>query len=169
HDGARHAHRPLPEAGAARAHAVPLRGDPGEGEGVVARRQLHSGDGSRAVSPVSPVSPGGVSPSWDDVLAVDLGATETDVRSAWKAAIADLEPTDRRFRLLNQAAEVLLDRERRSAYGVELLAAELDAHQHDSARADVPTEAPRPGWVAPGWLLVAVAALAALVVGASAV
>ena len=155
-----------PKQGAARAHAVPLRGDPGQGEGVVARRQLHPGDGSRAVSPVSP---GGVSPSWYDVLDVDLGATETEVRSAWKAAIADLEPTDRRFRLLNQAAEVLLDRDRRSAYDTELLTAELDAHQDDSARADAPAEAPRPGWVAPGWLLVAVAALAALVVGAGAV
>ena len=121
------------------------------------------------MSPVNPASPGGVSPSWYDVLDVDLGATETDVRSAWKAAIADLEPTDRRFRLLNQAAEVLLDRDRRSAYDVALLTAELDAHQDDSARADGPAEAPRPGWVAPGWLLVAVAALAALVVGASAV
>jgi len=110
-----------------------------------------------------------VSPSWYDVLDVDLGATETDVRSAWKAAIADLEPTDRRFRLLNQAAEVLLDRDRRSAYDVELLTAELDAHQDDSARAETPDEGRGPGWVAPGWLLVAVATVAALVVGASAV
>ena len=108
-----------------------------------------------------------VSPSWYDVLDVDLGATETQVRSAWKAAIADLEPTDRRFRLLNQAAEVLLDRDRRSAYDAELLTAELDAHQDDSARAETPAR--RPGWVVPGWLLVAVAAIAALVVGASAV
>ena len=30
----------------------------------------------------------------------------------WKAAIADLDPTDRRFRTLNQAAEVLLDPDR---------------------------------------------------------
>jgi Mce-associated membrane protein len=111
-----------------------------------------------------------VSPSWYDVLDIDLGANETEVRAAWKAAIADLEPTDRRFRLLNQAAEVLLDRDRRSAYDVELLTAELDAHQDDSARAEVPDEnGRRPGWVAPGWLLVAVAAIAALVVGASAV
>jgi Mce-associated membrane protein len=118
---------------------------------------------------VIPVGPAGVSPSWYDVLDVDLGATETEVRSAWKAAIADLEPTDRRFRLLNQAAEVLLDRDRRSAYDAELLTAELDAHRDDSARADVPPEPPRPGWVTPGWLLVAVAAVAAVVVGASAV
>ena len=115
------------------------------------------------------MSAGGASPSWYDVLDVDLGATETEVRSAWKAAIADLEPTDRRFRLLNQAAEVLLDRDRRSAYDAELLTAELDAHQDDSARADSSAEDPRPGWIAPGWLLVAVATVAALVVGASGV
>jgi Mce-associated membrane protein len=115
-------------------------------------------------------------PSWYDVLDLDLGATETDVRAAWKAAIADLEPTDRRFRLLNQAAEVLLDRDRRAAYDAELLTDELDAHQDESALAEtppapveVPAASRRTGWVAPGWLLVAVAAVASLVVGACAV
>ena len=112
-----------------------------------------------------------MSPSWYDVLDVDLGATETEVRSAWKAAIADLEPTDRRFRLLNQAAEVLLDRDRRAAYDAELLTAELDAHAGRAAPAPTTSDRglARPGWVAPGWLLVAVAAVAALVVGACAV
>jgi Mce-associated membrane protein len=115
-------------------------------------------------------------PSWYDVLDLDASATEADVRAAWKSAIAELEPTDRRFRLLNHAAEVLLDRDRRAAYDVELMTAELDAHQDESALAEDPSEpeaapdepaaAPR---VLPGWLLVAVAALAALVVGACAV
>ena len=135
-------------------------------KGVVARRRLHPGDGSRAVSAATST------PSWYDVLDVDLGATESEVRAAWKAAIADLEPTDRRFRLLNQAAEVLLDRDRRSAYDAELLARRARrAPGRQSARADDPArgDSGRPGWVAPGWLLVAVAAVAALVVGASAV
>ena len=115
-------------------------------------------------------------PSWYDVLDLDASATESDVRAAWKTAIADLEPSDRRFRLLNRAAEVLLDRDRRAAYDLELMGAELDAHQDESALAEDPTEpeatpdepaaAPR---VVPGWLLVAVAAVAALVVGACAV
>ena len=123
------------------------------------------------------------SPSWYDVLDLDVGATETEVRAAWKASIADLDPSDRRFRLLNQAAEVLLDRERRAAYDAELLTAELDAHQDESALAesapepepgtDTDAESPvttrRTGWVVPGWLLVAVGAVAALVVGACAV
>ena len=71
---------------------------------------------------------------------------------------------------------MLLDRDRRAAYDLELMGAELDAHQDESALAEDPTEpeatpdepaaAPR---VVPGWLLVAVAAVAALVVGACAV
>jgi len=114
-------------------------------------------------------------PSWYDVLDVDLGASETEVRVAWKAAIADLDPADRRFRLLNQAAEVLLDRDRRAAYDAERLTAELDAHQDESAAVESapasgasadPATAP---WLVPGWLLVTVAAMAALVVGACAI
>ena len=116
-------------------------------------------------------------PSWYDILGIEPVASAEQVRTAWKAAIADLEPTDRRFRVLNQAAEVLLDRDRRAAYDAELLTAELDAHQRESALAEpeetAPAEAPATtrrtrlaGWVPPGWLLVAVAAVAALVVGA---
>jgi Mce-associated membrane protein len=124
-------------------------------------------------------------PSWYDVLDLGLGASETEVRDAWKAAIADLEPSDRRFRLLNQAAEVLLDRDSRAAYDAELMTAELDTRPlveegarplrplvEEGALAPVTkpaSETDRPtGWVAPGWLLVTVAAVAALVVGACA-
>lgn len=55
-------------------------------------------------------------PSWYDLLGVDPGAPADEIRTAWKASIADLEPTDRRFRLMNQAAEVLLDPELRRDY-----------------------------------------------------
>jgi Mce-associated membrane protein len=117
-------------------------------------------------------------PSWYDILGIEPVASAEQVRAAWKAAIADLEPADRRFRVLNQAAEVLLDRGRRAAYDAELLGAELDAHQRESAvaeaeealRADAAAPTRRTqwlaGWVPPGWLLIAVAAVAALVVGA---
>ena len=71
---------------------------------------------------------------------------------------------------------MLLDRDRRAAYDIELLTAELDAdplvEEQSAAPATKPaelTEDPRTGWVVPGWLLVAVAATAALVVGACAV
>ena len=123
-------------------------------------------------------------PSWYDVLDVDPTSSETDIRVAWKQAIADLEPADRRFRLLNQAAAVLLDHDRRAAYDTELLAAELDAAHEEHETSTVPATATDDreksgepgaptartgGWVVPGWLLVAVAAVAALVVGAGTV
>ena len=124
-------------------------------------------------------------PSWYDVLDVDPTSSESDIRAAWKQAIAELDPSDRRFRLLNQAAEVLLDHDRRATYDAELLAAELDAGRRGYADSAVPETAPErnrkdretsgepdvstartAGWVVPGWLLVTVAAVAALVVGA---
>lgn len=59
-------------------------------------------------------------PSWYDVLGVDPSADADEVRAAWRAGIADLDPSDRRFRSLNQAAEVLLDPESRAAYDASL-------------------------------------------------
>ena len=44
-----------------------------------------------------------------DVLDVAPTATADEIRTAWRSAVADLDPTDRRFRAYNQAAEVLLD------------------------------------------------------------
>ncbi len=55
-------------------------------------------------------------PSWYDLLGVDQDASAEEIRAAWRAAIADLDPSDRRFRSYNQAAEVLLDPASRSAY-----------------------------------------------------
>lgn len=55
-------------------------------------------------------------PSWYDLLGVDQDASTEEIRAAWRAAIADLDPSDRRFRSYNQAAEVLLDPASRSAY-----------------------------------------------------
>lgn len=74
-------------------------------------------------------------PNWYDVLDVDQGASTLEIRDAWRAAIADLTPADRRFRLYNQAGEVLLDPERRAAHDAELRAeAEADADSRaDSA------------------------------------
>ncbi len=63
-----------------------------------------------------------MTPSWYDVLDVDDNATPAEIRTAWKAAIADLDPGDRRFRLANQAAEVLLDPAKREAHDAELAA-----------------------------------------------
>lgn len=78
-----------------------------------------------------------MTPSWYDVLDVDEDATPAEIRTAWKAAIADLDPGDRRFRLANQAAEVLLDPRKRAAHD-EALAAEVDATDDDATAVETP-------------------------------
>lgn len=72
-----------------------------------------------------------MSPTWYDLLDVDPGASTDEIRAAWKAAVAELDPTDRRFRTLSEAAAVLLDEERRAAYDAEL--AEREAELADEA------------------------------------
>jgi Mce-associated membrane protein len=111
--------------------------------------------------------------TWYDVLDVEPTATNDEIRAAWRRAVADLGPTDRRFRVLNQAAEVLLDPERRAAYDAERGG---EPEPEPSAEADPsvglessvePLEIPgRTIPLVPGWALVTVAGLvaAALVV-----
>ena len=127
------------------------------------------------------------SPSWYDVLDVAPDASEDRIRAAWKSAIADLDPTDRRFRVRNQAAEVLLDPRRRAAYDAELAAQQAEAEQAETARPDgaagerdtigsaaVPTgptdrqAGDRQRRVVPAWLLAGVAVLTAVAVGVAA-
>ncbi|MBB3087685.1 J domain-containing protein [Nocardioides albus] len=79
------------------------------------------------------------SPTWYDLLDVEPDASTAEIRAAWKAAIADLDPTDRRFRTLNEAAAVLLDEEKRAAYDADLAArqeAEVDEAEVDEAEVD---------------------------------
>lgn len=73
------------------------------------------------------------SPTWYDLLDVEPDAATDEIRAAWKAAIADLDPTDRRFRTLNEAAAVLLDEEKRAAYDAELAAREEAAAVDEDA------------------------------------
>ncbi|MEU6135565.1 DnaJ domain-containing protein [Nocardioides sp. NPDC047086] len=83
------------------------------------------------------------SPTWYDLLDVEPDAATDDVRAAWKSAIADLDPTDRRFRTLNEAAAVLLDEEKRAAYDAELAALEEAAVEEadEAEESDVEVEA----------------------------
>lgn len=82
-----------------------------------------------------------MSPHWYDLLDVDRDATSEEIRAAWKSSIADLDPSDRRFRVLNEAAEILLDPERRAAYDATLVEQEVaeeeaeveQEHDDDSA------------------------------------
>ncbi|MCX6398110.1 MAG: J domain-containing protein [Propionibacteriales bacterium] len=62
------------------------------------------------------------SPSWYDLLGVDPTATPAEIKAAWRDATDKFEPGTgaSQFRLFNEAADVLLDPERRSAYDAEL-------------------------------------------------
>lgn len=126
-----------------------------------------------------------MTPTWYDLLGVDPGATPEEIRTAWKTGIADLEPGDRRFRTLNEAAEVLLDPERRAAYDATLVpdepepdlaeepveepVEELDVQPEPSwPLAEEAAPVPARGGAVPAWLLAGVAALVVLVLGAAA-
>jgi Mce-associated membrane protein len=102
-------------------------------------------------------------PSWYDLLGVAPDASTDEIRAAWRARIAELDPTDRRFSVLNQAAEVLLDPTRRAAYDAQLAPADPDP---------VPEPAPQGGAlvaVVPGWLLAGLLVLTLALVAATAV
>lgn len=119
--------------------------------------------------------------SWYDVLGVEPDASSEEVRSAWRSGIADLDPSERRFRLLNQAAEVLLDPQRRAEHDAALATEQVDAPpapvdtEHDDrtpAEAEdgwtrVPTGASLP--LVPGWVLIVLTVLAVLAVSAAVV
>jgi Mce-associated membrane protein len=61
-----------------------------------------------------------MTPTWYDLLGVEPDASDEEIRAAWKSGIADLDPGDRRFRTLNEAAELLLDPATRAAYDAGL-------------------------------------------------
>jgi Mce-associated membrane protein len=72
-----------------------------------------------AKEPVQGASP---NPTWYDILGVGRDATPEQVKAAWRAATDKFEPGSgtSHFRLFNEAADVLLDPERRAAYDAEL-------------------------------------------------
>lgn len=117
-----------------------------------------------------------MTPSWYDVLDVEPTASAEEIRSAWRAGIAELEPGSRRFQTLNQAAEVLLDVQLRSAYDAELAAQapEPEPDVEPEVGGVTETEPPAPaqapagaGLTVPTWLLALLGVLAAVSVGAA--
>jgi Mce-associated membrane protein len=114
-----------------------------------------------------------------DLLDVAPDATEAEIRAAWRSAIAELDPADRRFRVYNQAAEVLLDPQRRRAYD-DQLAASTEAEERAEERAEPDAEVvaevgERPDSSVgstrrevPTWALAVLAAVTAVAVAASA-
>jgi Mce-associated membrane protein len=61
-------------------------------------------------------------PTWYDILGVPRDATPDRIKAAWRAATDTFEPGSgtSQFRLFNEAADVLLDPEKRSAYDAGL-------------------------------------------------
>jgi Mce-associated membrane protein len=116
-----------------------------------------------------------VTPTWYDLLGVEPDASPDEIRAAWKAAIADLDPTDRRFKALNEAAEVLLDPARRSEYDASLVpeddvrtdaAAETEAQLEEPGATHPDGDSRTPaGPNVPAWLLAALALLVAVALG----
>ncbi|MET1060512.1 MAG: DnaJ domain-containing protein [Nocardioides sp.] len=132
-----------------------------------------------------------MSASWYDVLGVDDHASPAEIRTAWKDSIAELNPGDRKFRVCNEAAEVLLDPERRAAYDAEIgvepapeAADQTPTNDADEAvtvapsaddteppRTDEPTttasseKAPRTLPGVPGWLIIGLAVAVLAVAG----
>lgn len=100
-----------------------------------------------------------MSASWYDVLGVDRSASAEEIREVWKRAIADLEPTDRRFRACNEAAEILLDPARRAAYDAELAPEPEPDYLPKPAPEDEQSadEPPEGSWLVPAWLLASLA------------
>jgi Mce-associated membrane protein len=111
-----------------------------------------------------------VTPTWYDLLGVDPAASGDEIRAAWKAGIADLDPGDRRFRSLNEAAEVLLDRDRRAAYDASLEPEPEppSVEPVETSAGKAPAEPPTgPRRSVPAWLLAVLAVLTALMVTAA--
>jgi Mce-associated membrane protein len=133
-----------------------------------------------------------VNARWYDLLDVAPDATEDEIKAAWKAAVADLDPTDRTFRVYNQAAETLLDPRKRAEYDADLAAEQAEANADADAEVEVevgartgepgpesppfeiaaepgtaPVSPPADGAVraVSTWLILAVAALTLVIVG----
>lgn len=76
--------------------------------------------------------------TWYDVLGVSRGASPEEIKAAWRHATDTFEPGSgsAQFRMFNEAADVLLDRERRAAYDAEL--GDLPADHPGSVTASAP-------------------------------
>jgi Mce-associated membrane protein len=106
-------------------------------------------------------------PTWYDLLDVSRDASADEVRTAWKAQIADLEPGDRRFDALNRAAKVLLDPAARASYDASLPADDAPAEPMVEEDAPAPvTRAAAARRDVPTWLLAGLGVLAAGLVAA---
>lgn len=96
-----------------------------------------------------PTPPPGSSPTWYDVLGVPAHATSEEIKTAWRHATDKFEPGSGsgQFRMFNEAADVLLDPERRRAYDASLASATAPVEKADEPAGPppaAPVEVPGP-------------------------
>lgn len=83
-------------------------------------------------------------PTWYDILGVARDASPDEIKAAWRAATDKFEPGQgsSQFRLFNEAADVLLDPERRAAYDAELAGESGGVSPAEEEPATAPADAP---------------------------
>lgn len=67
------------------------------------------------------------------VLGVARDASTDEIRAAWKGAVADMDPTDPKLNVFNQAGAVLLDPAKREKYDATLAGDEAEDEPEDEA------------------------------------
>ena len=84
------------------------------------------------------------SPTWYDVLGVPRDATPGQIKAAWRSATDKFEPGSGagQFRTFSEAADVLLDPERRAAYDAALAGEEPAGSLQAETRTDPVVSAP---------------------------
>lgn len=70
------------------------------------------------------------------VLGVARDASTDEIRAAWKGAVADMDPTDPKLNVFNQAGAVLLDPAKREKYDATLAGDEAEDEPEDEDEAD---------------------------------
>jgi Mce-associated membrane protein len=81
------------------------------------------------------------SPTWYDVLGVSREATTEQIKAAWREATDKFEPgsgSGGQFRMFNEAADVLLDPDRRATYDASLAAGAAPAGPAENRVAEKP-------------------------------
>jgi len=92
------------------------------------------------------VTPSAPNPTWYDVLGVSRDASPAEIKAAWRNATDKFEPGSGsgQFRMFNEAADVLLDPERREAYDASLDADQTNPRPHAQPPAPTAESAPPP-------------------------
>jgi Mce-associated membrane protein len=83
-------------------------------------------------------------PTWYDVLGVSPDASPSEIKAAWRLATDKFEPGSGagQFRMFNEAADVLLDPERRAEYDASLVTTTAEPEIEPATATALPTNEP---------------------------